>query len=347
MYEVKDLTEQIQHYIQGGDADFNALACQVFAYQYQYCQPYQAYCRQVNKTPAQVQTWRQVPAVSTEVFREFNLSTLPVATAQYVFYTSGTSQETRGKHYYYDMRLYHATIANSFMQGLQLLPQNKVSFRILTPSFLDNPHSSLFYMFQKALMWYGDEHSTFYFKDNVLDCARLLQDLLADIAAVRPVVLLGTAFSFVNFMDYLQQEKIVLSLPSGSRLLETGGLKGRARCVSRYALYQLLMMQLGLSPQLCFSEYGMTELSSQCYSQPNSHIFIAPRWMPVCIIDPQSGQEVALGESGLVQCFDLANYTTVSAIITSDIAVRHAQGFELVGRAPKAVLRGCSTVMEV
>ena len=63
-------------------------------------------------------------------------------------------------------------------------------------------------------------------------------------------------------------------------------------------------------------------------------------------IDPKTGNEVNIGETGLVQFFDLANYTAVSAIITSDLAVKHLNGFELIGRAPKAVLRGCSTAFE-
>jgi hypothetical protein len=103
---------------------------------------------------------------------------------------------------------------------------------------------------------------------------------------------------------------------------------------------------LGLPLKHCFSEYGMTELSSQCYSLPNSHHFISPSWMPVQIINPETNQEVAVGETGLVQFFDLANVTAVSAIITSDLAIKHEKGFELVGRAPKAVLRGCSTAFE-
>lgn len=340
------LMQSIQHYIETGKGDFNTLALMLFSYQYQNCEPYQHYCRQLNKTPDQVQTWQQIPAVSTEVFREFTLCTLPVTTAQYIFQTSGTTQETKGKHYYHDMTLYDAAIQSSFMTGIGLSNQQKVTFRVLTPSFTTVSTSSLFYMFQKALEWYGNVTSQFYFQQNELDVARLTQDLSEDVLLNRPVVLLGTAFSFVNFCDDLQRNGIILKLPKGSRILETGGLKGRVRSVTRPELYDLLVQTFSLELSNLFSEYGMTELSSQCYSQPNSHLFQSPPWMPTRIIQPESGEEVAIGETGLVQFFDLANYTAVSAVLTSDLAIRHIDGFELVGRAPKAILRGCSTAFE-
>lgn len=341
------LAKQIQHYITTGEGDFNQLALAVFSHQYHHCQPYQNYCRQLNRTPESVQSWQQVPVVSTEVFREFDLCTLPVATAKYVFQTSGTSQEVKGKHYYHDMTLYDAAIQSSFMAGLNLSAEEKQIFRVLTPSFLDVPTSSLFYMFQRVVEWYGTEGSAFYFHNNEVDSERLTRDLLQDIEKNRPIVLLGTAFSFVNLCDYLQQNKITLKLPNESRLLETGGLKGRVRTVSRDDLYALFRTQLGLPLTHCFSEYGMTELSSQCYSKANSHVFMSPHWMQTRIINPDSGEEADVGETGLVQFFDLANHTAVSAITTSDLAIKHREGFELIGRAPKAVLRGCSTAFEI
>lgn len=340
------LKQQILQHITQGEGDFNSLALAVFAYQFEHCQPYQHYCRQLEKTPEQISEWQDIPAVSTEVFREFDLTTLPKEQALFVFQTSGTSQEKKGRHYYHDLELYDAAIQNSFMKGLGLSTENKTQFRVLTPSFKEVSTSSLFYMFEKVLEWYGREDSQFYFEAGELNAANLLRDLQEDGRQNRPVVLLGTAFSWVNFLDYLQEKEIKLSLPRGSRLLETGGLKGRSRTVSRVELYQAFQSELGLEASHCFSEYGMTELSSQSYSEPDSHLFQSPAWMPVTLIDPHSGKAVKEGETGLVQFFDLANLTAVSAVITSDLARKRGKGFELIGRAPKAVLRGCSTAFE-
>lgn len=340
------LTQKILAYMQNQQGDFNQLALETFAYQYQHCLPYQRYCQRLKKTPTEISMWKQVPAVSTEVFREFDLCTEPLSEARYIFQTSGTSQEKKGTHYYHDLSLYDTAIRTCFLPALGFKDEAKILFRVLTPSFTQVSTSSLFYMFQQVLNWYGTSDSRFYFKENALDCAELADDLAKDSSEKRPVVLLGTAFSFVNFCDYLDAHQLSFQLPQNSKLLETGGLKGRTRAVSRSELYQLFSSRFGLDLKNCFSEYGMTELSSQCYSQANSPLFSSPPWMPIQLINPETGNEVKPGETGLVQFFDLANLTTVSAITTSDLARKQAHGFELLGRAPKAVLRGCSTAFE-
>jgi hypothetical protein len=62
----------------------------------------------------------------------------------------------------------------------------------------------------------------------------------------------------------------------------------------------------------------------------------------VQIISPETGREVAEGETGLIRLLDLANVFSVAAIQTEDLGVRQGRGFELVGRAAAAEPRGCS-----
>lgn len=339
-----NLSSKILNHIQTAQGDFNQLALEAFQYQFENCVPYKNYCQQLNFTPTTIQHWQQIPAVSTDIFREFDLCTFDAKTANYCFTTSGTTQEVKGKHYYRDLTLYNAAIQNNFLTGLNLSATQSLRFRILTPSFKQHPESSLFYMMQQIINFYGDADSKFYYKNNDIDYAELAKDLTNDVANNHRVILLGTAFSFINFFDCFPNKS--WQLAAGSKLMETGGLKGRSRQVSRAQLYELFSAQFHLDLNQCYSEYSMTELSSQCYSNPNSHIFNAPHWMPVRIINPETGNEVAIGEVGLVQFFDLANLEAVSAILTFDLAIRHAQGFELVGRAPRTVLRGCSNIFE-
>jgi hypothetical protein len=70
--------------------------------------------------------------------------------------------------------------------------------------------------------------------------------------------------------------------------------------------------------------------------------FQCPPWARVQIISPETGMEVAVGETGLIRIFDLANVFSVAAIQTEDLGVRREAGFELVGRAQLAEPRGCS-----
>ena len=49
-----------------------------------------------------------------------------------------------------------------------------------------------------------------------------------------------------------------------------------------------------------------------------------------------------LGQAGLLQVVDLANAGSALILQTSDLARRHSDGFELLGRAELPESRGCS-----
>ncbi len=178
----------------------------------------------------------------------------------------------------------------------------------------------------------------------------------------RPHLLLGTAFSFVHLLDYLAETNSRLSLPEGSRVMETGGYKNRSRSLPKTELHALITKFLGVPPQNIICEYGMSELSSQAYDygarvcepqqlgneriaaghRPALRLFRFPPWARAQIISPETGREVANGETGLIRIFDLANVFSVSAIQTEDLGIRRSDGFELIGRAKLAEPRGCS-----
>jgi hypothetical protein len=75
---------------------------------------------------------------------------------------------------------------------------------------------------------------------------------------------------------------------------------------------------------------------------PVTRHFEFPPWARVQIISPETGHEVADGETGLMRVFDLANVFSVMAIQTEDLGIHHGRGFELIGRATLAEPRGCS-----
>jgi hypothetical protein len=168
----------------------------------------------------------------------------------------------------------------------------------------------------------------------------------------QPVILLGTAFSFAHLLDLLAEQNLRFELPPGSRLMETGGYKGRSRSVPKPELHSLITERLGIPATRIVSEYGMSELSSQaydcevrgvrCHVSGEDRIFRFPPWARARIISPETNREVAEGETGLLRVFDLANVFSVMAIQTEDLAIRRGSSFELIGRVPAAEPRGCS-----
>jgi hypothetical protein len=135
--------------------------------------------------------------------------------------------------------------------------------------------------------------------------------------------------------------------------METGGYKDRSRSMPRAELHALIAERLGVPQTHIVCEYGMSELSSQAYDSalhPPSSIlhhraFRFPPWARAQIISPETGREVADGETGLLRVFDLANVFSALAVQTEDLGIRCGKGFELVGRARFTEPRGCSLMM--
>jgi hypothetical protein len=201
-----------------------------------------------------------------------------------------------------------------------------------------------------------------------VDAEAALVRLRAASGSGQPLLMLGTAFSFVHLLDCLAEHDLRFELPPGSCALETGGYKGRSRSLPKAALHALIEERLGIPPARTICEYGMSELSSQAYDStiapsrlPSSgsrithplrrrdsaashasRAFAFPPWARVQIVSPETGGEVAEGETGLIRVYDLANVYSVMAIQTEDLGIRWGDGFVLAGRAVLAEPRGCS-----
>jgi hypothetical protein len=181
---------------------------------------------------------------------------------------------------------------------------------------------------------------------------RLVSLLELSARAQVPVALLGTAFCFVQLLDHLSANGLEFRLPPGSRVLETGGYKGRTRALPKADLHAWITRALGVPAASIVSEYGMCELGSQAYdrrvawpgreSQIRAGLFRFPPWARAQVLSPETRREVAEGETGLVRVYDLANVASSVGVQTEDLGVRRRDGFELVGRAPRAEPRGCS-----
>jgi hypothetical protein len=127
-------------------------------------------------------------------------------------------------------------------------------------------------------------------------------------------------------------------------VMETGGMKGRRREMVRDELHTILTGAFGLSS--IHSEYGMTELLSQAYSQGEG-LFRSPPWMRVLIRDPNDPFSLLdTGHSGGLNVIDLANLYSCSFIATGDLGKRFEDGsFEVLGRFDHSDIRGCNLLV--
>lgn len=311
------------------DEKFNDLALAIHQFQREQNAPYARFCESQN-APRAITTWREIPAVPTQAFRLAPLRTFSAEETSTTFLTSGTTGEGRGQHHFASLRLYKQSILSAWRAlKVPALPQI-----ILTPRFADAPHSSLSCMMDTL----GSEAPQTWCitRDNDLDIAAFE----AAAASGKPVAILGTALAFLHLFERLDGSP--LPLPPGSYALETGGYKGTGRTLTKEALYAQFETTLGLKPDDIQNEYSMTELSSQWYTHGIGQPHKGPPWTRSVVIDPETGTEVADGETGVIRLIDLANLGSVIAIQTQDLAIRRGRDFQLIGRDPAAIPRGCS-----
>lgn len=338
------------------DIEFNGLAVMLFTLQFKHNQAYRRICAARGITPAAIEHWTQIPPVPTAAFKELELTSLTTAQRTQVFHSSGTTEQRPSRHFHNaeSLAVYEASLWPWLVENLRL-PIADLRLLSLTPPPSQVPHSSLVHMFDFVRRKLGAAAGMFLGRSGA-DGAWTL-DFDAKIGALtepdgKPRLILGTAFSFVHLLDALVERDLRLQLPEGSQVLETGGYKGRSRTMPKAELHQLITQRLGVSAENIICEYGMSELSSQAYdtaslksegqSLKSARVFHFPPWARARVISPETGREVAEGETGLLQVFDLANVFSVLAIQTEDLAVRRGAGFELLGRAAKAEPRGCS-----
>jgi hypothetical protein len=348
-----------QHHLLSGEQplhqQFDQLALELFALQFQNNPAYQKICVARNLTPRNVQHWTQIPAVPTSAFKELELTSIPPAERSAVFHSSGTTEQKPSRHFHCaeSLALYESSLWKWF--ELHFGDQGELLF--LTPNPKAAPHSSLVHMFETVRNKFHLPESAF--TGNISADGSWELDFNATISKVKcacdsaqPLTLLGTAFSFVHLLDHLAENNLSFQLPAGSRVMETGGYKNRSRILPKAELHALIRKYLRVKEITC--EYGMSELSSQAYDSAiraesavpgMMRFFELPPWARVQIIAPETGREVADNETGLIRIFDLANVFSVAAIQTEDLGIRRDEHFELIGRAQLAEPRGCSLML--
>ena len=268
-----------------------------------------------------------------------------------IFRTSGTTRGTgrRGTHYVPDPELYRSSLLPSFRA--HLLPDlQRIRFVSLIPSREDAPDSSLSFMVDAAATEWASQACWVLDGEGTLDSEALAAAIREARESREPLLLLGTAFAFVHALERADSGLGVL--PPGSRIMETGGFKGRAREISRDELHGLLSRRTGVPRGCIVNEYGMTELLSQLYEPVLSEGPAAagshrpPPWLRVRALDPTTLAPLDEGREGLLAFFDLANAGSVCHVLTEDLGSVRDGHVHLLGRVRGAEPRGCSRAMD-
>jgi len=249
-----------------------------------------------------------------------------------VFSSSGTTGIQTSRHYVKDLDLYE----QSFLKGFEYFYGDIREYCVLglLPSYLERQDSSLVYMVDKLIALTCHPQSGFYLDQQ----EELLKNLMNLEKKGQKTLLIGVSFALL----YLA-ENYKLQL-NNTIVMETGGMKGRRKELTREELHAFLCYRFGV--EKVHSEYGMTELLSQAYSKGDGRFFCPP-WMEVQIRDPYDPfTRLQNGRPGGINIIDLANYYSCSFIETQDIGIAYDDGsFEVLGRMDYADIRGCNLML--
>lgn len=336
------------------DEAFNLLAMEIFAYQFAHNTTYRMFCMQRRSTPDQIYSWEQIPPAPVSAFKAGVFSCFPAHMSIRVFETSGTTTGNRGRHQFDTMTLYEEAALPNFSQ--HLLPDGAcLPMRMLLPPPAEAPQSSLAYMCQIVSESFANE-TEWYIRSGRLNVEALCKDLEIAEESGTPRILLGPAFSFVHLFDALRSKNRTFCLPRGSRIMETGGYKGKSREVTREEFLRSAEEMIGVGPLWIINEYGMTELTSQMYDDTLRRavhtgsaalpVKIPPTWVKVRVHDPVTQEPSPDGIPGLIRIWDLANRGSAVAIQTEDVGVMEGRGFRVIGRAKGSEDRGCSRAVD-
>jgi phenylacetate-coenzyme A ligase PaaK-like adenylate-forming protein len=311
-------------------SSFDELALDIFRYQYAHNPVYAAFAKSLGRTPEFVNSVEKIPFLPVELFKTHEIYAAEKE-PDVVFTSSGTSGTVTSRHAVAEVNLYR----ESFLKAFHLFyghPQDWIILALL-PSYLEREGSSLVFMAKELIQSSGNSGSGFYLHDH----SRLSQTLREN--SGKKILLLGVTYALLDFAEQFPQPL------KNVTIMETGGMKGKRKEMIREEVHAILKKAFHVSA--IHSEYGMTELLSQAYSNGNG-IFNCPPWMKALIREMNDPLQLSGNEkTGGVNIIDLANLYSCSFISTSDLGKTHADGsFEILGRFDNSDLRGCNLMIE-
>ena len=311
--------------------DFKEITLEVFKHQFKSNKVYRSFCDLLYIHPSDVKEIQEIPFLPIQFFKSKKiLSSLDEI--QETFLSSGTTGSTTSKHFVTDISVYQ----ESYLKGFNHFYGEIKEYTVLAllPNYLERNGSSLVFMVDDLIQKSNNSESGFYL--NNLD--ELAKKLINLDKKDQKVLLIGVSFAL---LDLIEKHQFQLK---NTVIMETGGMKGRRKELIRSELHSLLQNGFGVSE--IHSEYGMTELLSQAYSNGNG-VFDCPPWMKILTRDTEDALTIqAPNKTGGINVIDLANYNSCSFIATQDLGKVHQNGtFEIIGRFDNSDIRGCNLMV--
>ncbi|MCX6249643.1 MAG: acyl transferase [Bacteroidetes bacterium] len=315
----------------GNEEVFNRLAIGIFRFQAEHNPVYRDFIRILGIRLQDITTYTEIPFLPIGFFKTHKVY-CGDHRPQKTFLSSGTTGMERSRHEIADISLYEESLLKGF--GISFGSPSGYTILGLMPAPEGNPESSLVFM-TDVLMKHGIDPGNGFFR---MDFQGLEEALNKHRDNGRKVILIGLSYALLDFAA-----TNTVSFPE-LIVIETGGMKGRRKEMVRDELHEWLSAGFGV--RKIRSEYGMTELLSQAWSEGDG-LFLTPPWMKVLVRDINDPfQLLTTGETGGINIIDLSNIYSCSFIATQDIGKVYEDGsFGVMGRFDNSDTRGCNLMV--
>jgi len=309
---------------------FPSRALELFHFQYANNPLYRQYTDTLGIDPRTVRQLTDIPFLPVSFFKTHRVRTTEFEPG-IVFESSGTTGTGGSRHEVKDPDLYRKSFTAAWERFYG--PIRDWCIIGLLPAYLERSHSSLVLMVHELIAATGHPDSGFYLYEQ-----EMLYDTLQRLErGGQKTLLIGVTFALLDLA-----EKYPMSLRY-TTVMETGGMKGRRKEITRQELHAFLKERWGV--RSIHAEYGMTELLSQAYSAGDGR-FYCPPWMKVLPRKEDDPLLITSHGEGILNIIDLANIWSCSFLATEDVGIVYPDGsFEVAGRVDNSDIRGCSLLV--
>lgn len=312
---------------------FADLALDVFRFQAAHNTIYAQFLELLRVDPSAVCLTTDIPHLPIALFKRYRLQSGEWPAVR-TFTSSGTTGSATSHHPLRNEDWYRANARRAFERQYGPLAGRPVL--ALLPAYLERTGSSLVFMADDFIRASGHPDSGFFLND-LRSLYKKLWRLQMTHRGPQPL-LIGVSFALLDLAGSFPGDLSQLII------METGGMKGRRREMTRPELHGILKEAFGVTH--IHSEYGMTELLSQAYAPQNGRFLPAPTLRAATrqLTDPLN--PTLPGKTGALNLTDLANLDTISFIATDDLGRVYPDGsFEVLGRMDASDLRGCNLLV--
>jgi hypothetical protein len=324
----------LQEAISQLEISFESCAMATFRYQSQYNSVYSKWLAYLKVNVDAVKTLDQIPCLPIRFFKTQDIRSEQGLPIQKVFESSRTTGQVPSRHTMFDLDWYDQVSIQAFQQQFGSLSHYAILG--LLPSYQANPNSSLLHMVD----WFMHNSNTTLSR-YLSDADNLLFAIEAIASDGRKPLLFGVSYAL---LDIVVDDAKAANLPL--LIIETGGMKGRGKELTRQELHAAILAKFPKAE--IYSEYGMTELLSQAYTdKPGSEWFEFGHTAQALVRDMKDPLSyLTNGQRGGLNIIDLANIDSCAFIATDDLGEMRADGaFKVLGRADQSEVRGCNLLI--